>query len=159
MRTQTITLSLLAALCSSVSALAFNGTGQLRTVYNRPPHDDLGCLTKDGKWTVDEPLCGVFTAVRTGNYNDYTLSAEGSGPCGIDHIYFTCGEGVTPRIFSTWGDNVPAPGLTVLRVGQYGVFATDAPDSPPPPGAEPLRIHFYSASEKGKYAWLGWKEL
>ncbi|KAL2272000.1 hypothetical protein VTJ83DRAFT_1371 [Remersonia thermophila] len=159
MHTRTVIVFLLSAIFPIAAALAFNGTGQVRTLYNRQPHDDLGCLTKDGKWTVDEPLCGVFTARRTGNYNDYTLSAEGAGACGLDHIYFVCGEDVAPYIFSTWGDNFPAAGLTVLRYGQYGVFATDAPDSPPAPGAEPLRIRLYSASDKGKWAWLGWNEL
>lgn len=59
----------------------------------------------------------------------------------------------------TWGDEGPIPGVGVLRYGQYGVFATNAPDSPPSLGESPLDVHFYSGIEKGKWVWLGWKQL
>jgi hypothetical protein len=54
---------------------------------------------------------------------------------------------------------VPVDGKEVLRYGQYGVLATNAPDSPPSLNDEPLAIHFYSGAEKGKWVWLGWKAL
>jgi hypothetical protein len=47
----------------------------------------------------------------------------------------------------------------VLRYAQYGVLATDAPDSPPSLDEAPLPVHFYSGIEKGKWVWLGWKPL
>lgn len=58
----------------------------------------------------------------------------------------------------TWGKEGPAPGRESLRYAQYGVFATDGV-SPPKAGEPPLDIHFYTGTEKGEYAWLGWKAL
>lgn len=66
---------------------------------------------------------------------------------------------LTRRSLQTFGTQGPIPGREVLRYAQYGVLATNAPDSPPAKGDAPLEIHFYSGSEKGKYVWLGWKPL
>lgn len=62
-------------------------------------------------------------------------------------------------VSQTFGTHGPIPGREVLRYAQYGVLATDAPDSPPALGEAPLPVHFYSGIEKGKWVWLGWKAL
>ncbi|KAL2189191.1 hypothetical protein L209DRAFT_752412 [Thermothelomyces heterothallicus CBS 203.75] len=137
---------------------SFTGHGQLRALHNTGDHEDLGCLTSEGKWTVEEPLCGVFAADRIDDYQFRLRSIE-AGECGVDVATFKCGGGVKAAGFGTWGTPGPVPGYDVLRYSQYGVLATNAPDSPPAPGEEPLAIHFYSGSEKGKWIWLGWKAL
>ncbi|KAL2155747.1 hypothetical protein VTH82DRAFT_489 [Thermothelomyces myriococcoides] len=146
-------LALAALLPVSIAASAFDGRGQLRTLYISGDHEDLGCLTSDGKWTVNEDQCGVFIADRI-NEAEYYLSSEKAGPCGVQAATFKCAEDVKPGIFRG-----PIPGHEVLRYSQYGVFATNAPDSPPALNAEPLAIHFYSGIEKGKWVWLGWESL
>lgn len=196
-------LALAALLPVSIAASAFDGRGQLRTLYISGDHEDLGCLTSDGKWTVNEDQCGVFIADRI-NEAEYYLSSEKAGPCGVQAATFKCAEDVKPGIFGvsfflfvfvplnntppppktllspgkrtieyrrgsnvadcsaplqTWGTPGPIPGHEVLRYSQYGVFATNAPDSPPALNAEPLAIHFYSGIEKGKWVWLGWESL
>ncbi|KAL1838627.1 hypothetical protein VTJ49DRAFT_2464 [Mycothermus thermophilus] len=121
----------------------FSGRGQVRTYYIHDDQPDLGCLTNDGRWTVDEYRCGVFFATRLTNgdiswNSSFLLEAQGSGPCGYDYYdrgTFNCGSGINATIF--WR----------------------LIDAPPPPGAEPLEIHWYGASEKGKWAYLGWKTL
>ncbi|KAL2131974.1 hypothetical protein VTI74DRAFT_4375 [Chaetomium olivicolor] len=152
----------------------FTGLGQIRTFYIGQTHDDLGCLTSAGQWTVDEKLCGVFKAKRpeeqiitlasigTGNATgvDSQQGAEVSvAECGIDVAKFKCGGGVNGAVFGTWTTKGPIPGHEVLRYSQYGVFATDAEDSPPPLTGPALDIHFYSGIEKGKWVWLGWRSL
>ncbi|KAL2195399.1 hypothetical protein P885DRAFT_79339 [Corynascus similis CBS 632.67] len=159
----TLLLALTALLPLSAAAAvakrpAFTGPGQLRTFYIRGDHEDLGCVTSEGKWTVDESQCGVFVTERLDS-NQFHLRALKAGQCGIDVATFKCGGGVKEAVFGTWGTSGPVSGTEVLRYSQYGIMATDAPDSPPTRHQEPLAMHFYSGSEKGKYVWLGWKAL
>ncbi|KAK4141370.1 uncharacterized protein C8A04DRAFT_39107 [Dichotomopilus funicola] len=153
-------------LSQSSTAATFTGTGQLRALYISGDHTDLGCLTATGEWTVDEARCGVFVA-QDGGFGQFTLRSFGStdrgqdalGACGIEVATLRCGEGVKGGLFGTFGTQGPIPGRPVLRYSQYGVFATNAADSPPTVDEEPLPIHFYSGSEKGKWVWLGWKQV
>lgn len=103
--TSTIALSILAALIPSASATPWNGTGLVRTIDSDAPNDEIGCLTSDGRWTVDEHLCGVFTAVPTGaNDWEFTLTSQGAGPCSVvDPYWFTCGPNVTAWKFGVSG--------------------------------------------------------
>ncbi|GAB1320986.1 hypothetical protein MFIFM68171_11196 [Madurella fahalii] len=152
-------LTLATALTLTLPATAardFSGLGQIRTLYVVGNHEDLGCLTGEGKWTTDESQCGTFAAVRDGL--NFKLTALEAGKCGVDVATFKCGHVGKGGVFSTFGTSGPIPGKEVLRYGQYGVMATDGMS--PPASREPaLDIHFYSGAEKGKYAWLGWKSL
>ncbi|KAK4039490.1 hypothetical protein C8A01DRAFT_47057 [Parachaetomium inaequale] len=158
-------LTLTAALAAPTSTPTkdFSGYGQLRTLYIHDDHEDLGCLTAVGKWTADESQCGIFVAEQLPAppqvLSNFQLSAPGIGNCGIEVATFKCGEDVKPVTFGTWGTKGPVPGRDVLRYSQYGVFATNAADSPPALKDEALDIHFYSGAEKGKWVWLGWEFL
>ncbi|KXX82950.1 hypothetical protein MMYC01_200417 [Madurella mycetomatis] len=152
-----LTLATALALTVPVTvARDFSGLGQIRTLYIRDDHEDLGCLTSQGRWTTDESQCGTFVAVR--DAHDFKLTALDGGKCGVDVATFKCGQGVQWDVFATFGTNGPIPGREVLRYSQYGVMATNGMS--PPNFREPaLDIHFYSGAEKGKYAWLAWKPL
>ncbi|KAH6839500.1 hypothetical protein B0I37DRAFT_235736 [Chaetomium sp. MPI-CAGE-AT-0009] len=162
MRTTTALLLALTTLLPAAAASAtkdFTGLGQLRTLYIGSDHDDLGCVTSAGKWTTDESQCGVFSAERIANGQFQLFAPQEAGGCGVEVATFKCGRGVKGGIFGTFGTAGPIPGREVLRYAQYGVLATNAPDSPPSPEDAPLDMHFYSGSEKGKWVWLGWKPL
>jgi len=153
-------ITTLAALLPTAAAGSqdFTGLGQLRTLYIGDDHQDLGCVTSAGKWTVDEAECGAFAAQPLDN-GVFQLWSHGAGGCGINAGTLQCGGGIKGASFGTFGTSGPIPGREVLRYSQYGVLATDAPDSPPTPDEAPLTMHFYSGSEKGKWVWLGWKPL
>ncbi|KAK4119676.1 hypothetical protein N657DRAFT_560086, partial [Parathielavia appendiculata] len=142
----------------------FGGVGQLRTLYIRGNNEDLGCLTGAGKWTVDEAQCGTFRTEPITNYTWYLFSTT-EGMCDIDvpsySYVFRCGSDAQAEwaVFGNWPTDPGIPGPGTLRWKQYGIFATDAPDSPPAPGDEPLPIHFYGGMDKGKYVFLEWKVL
>ena len=74
----------------------FNGTGQVRTRNWKGDHEDLGCLTKEGRWTVNEALCGVFKAERfrpdRGSIDLWRLSSK-AGPCRLYGSDFICETG------------------------------------------------------------------
>jgi hypothetical protein len=72
----------------------FEGTGQLRTLWNDGDHADLGCLTDTGLWTADYKLCGTFTgtALDSSSLRTFTLTSA-AGPCKILGTRFTCQEG------------------------------------------------------------------
>ncbi|KAK4220707.1 hypothetical protein QBC38DRAFT_333836, partial [Podospora fimiseda] len=141
---------------------AFSGLGQIRTLYIARDHDDLGCLTSQGKWTTDEALCGNFYAYRLSKnakgMSTFRLAGVDVGMCGITPAgIFKCG-GVHDAEFGTWGYEGPVKQHDVLRYGQYGVVASDG-NNPPALNEGPNEVHFYSGSEKGKYVWLVWKWL
>ncbi|EAQ88806.1 hypothetical protein CHGG_05425 [Chaetomium globosum CBS 148.51] len=164
MRTATALLLALTSLLpptalASSSSKDFTGLGQLRTLYIGADHDDLGCVTSSGQWTTDEAQCGFFSVEPLPNGQFQLFAPQASGGCGIDVATFRCGRGVKGATFGTFGNSGPIPGRQVLRYAQYGVLATNAPDSPPSPEDAPLDMHFYSGSEKGKWVWLGWKPL
>jgi hypothetical protein len=111
MLAQTILLTLTTLLSTAVSAQRtvksssefpiskdFTGIGQLRTVYIRDDHEDLGCLTNTGKWTVDEAQCGNFAAVQI-KEGQFHLVAAGVGGCGIEVATFKCASDVKVDIF------------------------------------------------------------
>ncbi|KAK4224243.1 hypothetical protein QBC38DRAFT_25008 [Podospora fimiseda] len=144
------------------AAQAFSGLGQIRTLYIGRDHDDLGCLTSQGKWTTDEALCGTFYAYRLSTnakgMSTFRLAGVDVGICGIAPAgVFKCG-GVKDVDFGTWGNEGPVKHRDVLRYGQYGVVASYG-NNPPAPEEGPLQVHFYSGAEKGKYVWLVWKSL
>jgi hypothetical protein len=157
MRTATPLLLALSALLPSTLAKDFTGFGQLRTLHIGSDHSDLGCVTSAGKWTTDESQCGVFSAEQLANGQFQLFAPQEAGGCGIEVATFKCGREVKGGVFGTFGTAGPIPGREVLRYAQYGVLATNAPDSPPSPKDAPLDMHFYSGSEKGKWVWLGWK--
>ncbi|KAL2158164.1 hypothetical protein VTH06DRAFT_4732 [Thermothelomyces fergusii] len=163
MRAVATSLLALAALLPIATAVpgpsSFTGYGQLRALYNKGDHEDLGCLTSDGKWTVDEDRCGIFLSDRINDSQQFRLYGVGAGQCGIDVATFKCNTEIKTTVFGTWGLPGPIPGHELLRYSQYGVFATDAQYSPPEPGDEPLAIHLYSGREKGKWAWLEWRHV
>ncbi|KAK4151556.1 hypothetical protein C8A00DRAFT_35807 [Chaetomidium leptoderma] len=161
MLSRTVLLAFTALLSTAIAASRtpdFTGVGQIRTLYIGTGHEDLGCLTSTGKWTIDESQCGTFAAAKA-NDNSFHLFATEEGGCGIDVATFKCGGGVKGGTFGTFGTTGPIPGREVLRYAQYGVLATDAADSPPSLKEEALDLHFYSGSEQGKWVWLGWKPL
>lgn len=75
----------------------FSGLGQIRTLYIGRGHDDLGCLTSAGKWTVDESKCGTFAAEQISNSTFHLFAPEGG--CGVDVATFRCGDDVKGAIF------------------------------------------------------------
>jgi hypothetical protein len=108
---QTILLTLTALLSTAVSAQRnvksssesssskdFTGLGQLRALYIRDDHEDLGCLTKMGKWTVNEAQCGNFAAVQI-KEGQFHLVAAGVGGCGIEGATFKCAKEVKVDTF------------------------------------------------------------
>jgi hypothetical protein len=102
----TTTLLAFTALLSTTTAYErtkdFTGLGQIRTVYIGSNHEDLGCLTATGQWTVDESQCGTFVTapVAENSYNNqFHLSSTKAGACGIDVATFKCGGGVKWSIF------------------------------------------------------------
>jgi hypothetical protein len=81
---------------------AFSGVGQIRTQWNEGDHADLGCLTDTGKWTVDDKLCGIFTAAPIPGYSIYSYSlSTKEGPCYIYGASIVCDNGNTgyPSVF------------------------------------------------------------
>ena len=82
----------------SPSSKDFTGIGQLRTLYIRDDHEDLGCLTNTGKWTVNEAQCGNFAAVQI-KEGQFHLVAAGVGGCGIEGATFKCASEVKVDIF------------------------------------------------------------
>ncbi len=75
----------------------FTGFGQIRTLYIERTHDDLGCLTSAGKWTVDEAQCGTFSVYQLSDSTFHLLAPEGA--CGIDVATLRCEAEVEPAIF------------------------------------------------------------
>ncbi|RYP68697.1 hypothetical protein DL770_008397 [Monosporascus sp. CRB-9-2] len=153
------------SLAAAVSAFAvvaqaanFEGKGQLRALWNDPVHmgEDLGCITQEGFWTVDEDKCGTFTSEKSTTAT-YPLQIKGElGYCQPSPFDCTKSAQTTPG-FSTWVD-VTVPGRGVLVSGNGGIYASDTGNNPPLPG-EVSKIKFYSGTEKGKWIWLGWKAL
>lgn len=93
-------LTLAAALTLTVPVTAardFSGLGQIRTLYITDDHEDLGCLTSQGRWTADESQCGTFVAVR--DAHDFKLAAVDGGKCGVDVATFKCGQGAKWDVF------------------------------------------------------------
>lgn len=86
------------SLLAGATALDFQGTGQLRALQGVPEGDergtDLGCLTVEGKWTVDEARCGLFSGARKDNLT-ITVTTLAGIPCGHDPGTFVCREGLT----------------------------------------------------------------
>lgn len=74
----------------------FNGTGHVRTRNWQGDYEDLGCITKEGRWTINEALCGVFKASRFrpkgGSIDLWKLSSK-AGPCRIYGAEFICESG------------------------------------------------------------------
>lgn len=107
---QTILLTLAALLPTAVSAQRnvksgesaptpdFTGLGQLRALYIRDDHEDLGCLTNTGKWTVNEAQCGNFAAVQI-KEGQFHLVAAGVGGCGVEAGVFRCERDVKAGTF------------------------------------------------------------
>lgn len=101
MAPKTLLLTVTAALALTVPAATaaedWSGRGQIRTLYNQGNHEDLGCLNSRGQWIVDEPLCGVFEAVRRPESGQFIeLYSVEHGRCWVDNVYFRCsaeGEG------------------------------------------------------------------
>ncbi|KAK3346362.1 hypothetical protein B0T25DRAFT_461419 [Lasiosphaeria hispida] len=143
-------------------AAAFNGTGELHTLWSAGDHADLGCITDEGLWTARETACGAFEAVPVPDTSMYTLTTA-AGACWVRGARFTCGEGneafnfgVIILFFSNWPNGIP--GVKVLRYGQYGLMASRS-NGPPGLTDSPKPIHLVSYSETGKYVWLTWKDL
>jgi hypothetical protein len=94
------TVALLAGLAAGVCGMDFNGTGQVRTLWSNGGAKlngmDLGCLTVDGRWTIDEELCGVFSGVRTQTGTELNTAMiyleTASGPCGRNNVEFVCSD-------------------------------------------------------------------
>jgi hypothetical protein len=89
--------AILSAVAVDPKAKDFTGLGQIRTLYIERDHNDLGCLTSAGKWTVDEAQCGTFSTEQISD-STFHLSAP-EGPCGIDVATFKCGSDVQAAIF------------------------------------------------------------
>jgi hypothetical protein len=114
---QTILLTLTALFSTVVSAQRnvkssespstkdFTGLGQLRALYFRDDHEDLGCLTNTGKWTVDEAQCGNFAAVQI-KEGQFHLVAAGVGGCGIERATFKCESEVKVATFGVSSDSL-----------------------------------------------------
>ncbi|KAK0724876.1 hypothetical protein B0H67DRAFT_481070 [Lasiosphaeris hirsuta] len=151
-------LSLLATAATPIAAV-FNGTGELRTLWNAGDHADLGCLTDEGQWIAQDTECGAFEAVQVNDTALYTLTTA-VGACRVRGSRFTCGEDNEAYNFGTWPENWPngIPGVKVLRWGQYGLMASKN-NGPPALTDSPKDIYFVSYSESGKYVWLTWKDL
>lgn len=81
----------------------FGGIGQIRTRSREgPDYEDLGCLTKDGRWTVNEALCGVFKADRDrpeGYGIDIWKLKSRVGACQMWATRFKCEKGAEPTEF------------------------------------------------------------
>lgn len=75
---------------------SFNGVGQIRAQWNQGDYIDLGCLTDSGKWTVNNTLCGTFTATpyTASSIYSYRLSTN-QGPCYIYGARVVCDNGNT----------------------------------------------------------------
>ncbi|KAK4226424.1 hypothetical protein QBC38DRAFT_366579 [Podospora fimiseda] len=141
----------------------FNGAGQIRTRWNKGDYADLGCVTNDGKWTVDEKLCGTFTATPITNSGTIAYSyylKSNNGPCYIYGAEFVCDKGNRGTInqFGLWYIDGVLPDASPLRVGNYGLMATWG-KNPPLVEEGPQPLHLVSYTEQGKYVWLTWKEL
>ncbi|KAK3995537.1 hypothetical protein QBC44DRAFT_366325 [Cladorrhinum sp. PSN332] len=140
---------------------SFNGVGQIRAQWREGDYADLGCLTNAGKWTVDETLCGNFTATPFPGSFIYSYSLEtDSGPCYTYGASIVCDNGNTgyPTIFGLWPWPNAIPNTPSLRVGNYGLMATHG-NNPPTIEEGPQSVHFVTYSEKGKWVWLTWKAL
>ncbi|KAM7189572.1 hypothetical protein V8F20_010111 [Naviculisporaceae sp. PSN 640] len=141
----------------------FGGVGQIRTRSREgPDYADLGCLTKEGRWTVNESQCGVFKADRSRpegyGIDIWTLKSK-AGPCQTWFARFKCEKGADSTEFGPWvGLPGGIPGVEVLRWGQYGLMAGYL-RNPPLKTDEPQEIHFVSYTEPGKYVWLTWSPL
>lgn len=110
--------ALLPAVCAEQKRSDFVGLGQLRTLYIGTGHEDLGCLTSAGQWTVDESQCGVFAAAPLDN-GVFHLFAPKTGGCGVDVATFKCGGGVKG---ATFGVSTPTtyPRRDVVGTGWDG---------------------------------------
>jgi uncharacterized membrane protein len=92
--------ALLSTTTAAYETKDFTGLGQIRTVYIGSNHEDLGCLTSAGQWTVDESQCGTFVTAQIDNsYGQFHLFSTEAGACGIDVATFKCGDGVKWSIF------------------------------------------------------------
>ncbi|KAM7214441.1 hypothetical protein V8F06_010198, partial [Rhypophila decipiens] len=139
----------------------FNGTGQIRTRWYKGNYADLGCLTKEGRWTVDESLCGVFKADRrrpAGYEIDIWYLKSKAGNCRIYAANFLCDNGGKGTEFGPWLWPTAIPGTEVLRWGQYGLMANWV-RNPPLKTDAPLDIHLVGYNEPGQYVWLTWSPL
>lgn len=81
----------------------FGGIGQIRTrSKDGPDYVDLGCLTKEGRWTVNESQCGVFKADRSRpegyGIDIWTLKSK-AGPCQTWFARFKCEKGADSTEF------------------------------------------------------------
>ncbi|KAK4182568.1 hypothetical protein QBC35DRAFT_444985 [Podospora australis] len=163
MKTTPLVISTFGVASTAAQSTYFSGLGQVRTFYVRDNHEDLGCLTSAGKWTTNNSLCGNFTANRATPSPNYSVSwtlSTSAGPCGIETVTLKCKPGITPAVFGNWGDPAtngggPVPGREILRYGAYGVFASSLGNNPPTPQEGPAEIRLYSASDEGKWVWLG----
>ncbi|KAK3359550.1 hypothetical protein B0T25DRAFT_515047 [Lasiosphaeria hispida] len=161
-----LVLSLSGLAAGATSFGSFSGLGEIHTVWNEGDHSDLGCLTSTGLWTADLTRCDLFEVNRHASDNTVLLNlTSAAGPCYItNNGRFKCGrkEDKPPGKALDFGVydktlGYPIPGLEVLRLGMYGLMASDG-KNPPDVNDEPQELHFVSFIEKGKYVWLAWVE-
>lgn len=83
-----------------VTALDFEGTGQIRTLHGPTENTgaDIGCLTSQAQWTADNTQCDVFTGIRKDNYT-ITLNTSTGLPLGLDNVVVVARDGLTK---TTW---------------------------------------------------------
>lgn len=93
--------TVLLALAGAASATTFNGTGQLRALASSVSGNgtSIGCITDTGAWTMDEDLCGTFTATRGSTSAIYVTLSTLNGPCTLDKSNFTCSADATALQF------------------------------------------------------------
>lgn len=88
------------SLLVSARALEWQGKGQLRALQGWPMENrgsDQGCITRQGKWTVNEAQCDLFSGTRKDNFTVTVTTSDGV-PCGLDepgNARFVCQKGMT----------------------------------------------------------------
>ncbi|KAH8194112.1 hypothetical protein TruAng_011725 [Truncatella angustata] len=139
----------LLAFFRTVSALNFNGTGEVRTLSSaNDVGSDLGCLTDAGMWTKNDTLCGTFTGYRDADSTSFTISST-EGPCTLDGLYFECGEDIDSLTFWAWSGLIT--GYDVLAYGESVTFSS------PMNASETLRpVRTYHTSDPKPWIHLGW---
>ncbi|QKX56860.1 uncharacterized protein TRUGW13939_03967 [Talaromyces rugulosus] len=146
---------LFSLLGAAASALDFQGAGQIRT-WNQTG-TDLGCLTKQAQWTVDETQCDSFSGKR--NATGIYLTASTGVPCGIDNVKVVCQDGLS-TVTSTWGlfyGGSPYPDHDVLGFGEYGLMASTEDYVPTKATDAPVTIEFWGDTNVQPFVWLTWK--
>jgi len=83
---------LILATISLAAARSFSGRGQLRATWRDGEHNDLGCVTDEGRWTTDDTRCGTFEASPVPETPTMFTLQSAAGFCKVFEGRFMCNQ-------------------------------------------------------------------